>query len=300
MIFLFFCFILVKKAQKWSRQLKKHVISTSGSTPDQSWDRVRSGQSYLYKTQGMDSEVFELPESHPNDEETEYRYELVISQEEFMQIAKANKATPVIQLSYALSKAISQLNPNLTQTINANIATDMRAALGYPNTYKNTVKSMILPYRPEDREKSCQEVASLYRGYLQQQKDPDFCKKEANNMVALYEKLDYTQGFKAKQELLSFMEHIKLDTFSISYVGQFVFNENEQYIDSMHLYGSGNIGVAIHMICAAGNFFIDIKQNFKEDTYVQALLQELAELGLQNVQLTGPIAFSTPKDGLPK
>lgn len=39
---------------------KEHLINQSGSTTDDSLDKVRLGQSYLYMNQGMDSEVFEV------------------------------------------------------------------------------------------------------------------------------------------------------------------------------------------------------------------------------------------------
>lgn len=42
------------------RSDKKNMISSSGSTPDADHEKVRSGQSYLYKTAGMESEVVEI------------------------------------------------------------------------------------------------------------------------------------------------------------------------------------------------------------------------------------------------
>lgn len=42
------------------RSNKKNMISSSGSTPDADHEKIRSGQSYLYKTAGMESEVVEI------------------------------------------------------------------------------------------------------------------------------------------------------------------------------------------------------------------------------------------------
>ena len=42
------------------RSNKRHMISSSGSTPGGKHERIRSGQSYLYQTSGMESEVVEL------------------------------------------------------------------------------------------------------------------------------------------------------------------------------------------------------------------------------------------------
>lgn len=419
---------LKQTANQLGRMRKEHLINQSGSTADDSLDKVHSGQSYLYMSQGMDSEVCEVRfkervsgsdlteairyalmrfpyintrlieldgdfyivqnpvamAAHPTknlgklgslrtnehlvevtyhknsayfafhhalcdgrgvkpfietviyyycqrfyhsnaqaegirlkdtpllpndtadafwdfydyDDINDYRFEITIPQSDYMSVAKANNATPVILLSYAISQTIAKLFPDFDKPINANIATDMRAALGYENTFKNTVKSTILPYTKDDKSKTFKEIATNYRTYLNQQKDIDFCKKEANGIIGLYNKLDEAPSFEEKQKLLAFMENIHLNTYTISYIGQFILNENEQYIDSIHLYSAGTIGISINMICANGKFTIDVKQNFPEDTYVKPFLETLAELGITNTQVSDSIPFTTPKDGL--
>ena len=42
------------------RSEKKALIRSSGSTRDGGMEKIRSGQSYLYKLRGMESEVIEL------------------------------------------------------------------------------------------------------------------------------------------------------------------------------------------------------------------------------------------------
>ena len=419
---------LKQTANQLGRMRKEHLINQSGSTADDSLDKVHSGQSYLYMSQGMDSEVCEVRfkervsgsdlteairyalmrfpyintrlieldgdfyivqnpvamAAHPTknlgklgslrtnehlvevtyhknsayfafhhalcdgrgvkpfietviyyycqrfyhsnaqaegirlkdtpllpndtadafwdfydyDDINDYRFEITIPQSDYMSVAKANNATPVILLSYAISQTIAKLFPDFDKPINANIATDMRAALCYENTFKNTVKSTILPYTKDDKSKTFKEIATNYRTYLNQQKDIDFCKKEANGIIGLYNKLDEAPSFEEKQKLLAFMENIHLNTYTISYIGQFILNENEQYIDSIHLYSAGTIGISINMICASGKFTIDVKQNFPEDTYVKPFLETLAELGITNAQVSDSIPFTTPKDGL--
>ncbi|MGN1399338.1 MAG: hypothetical protein ACI4WG_05020 [Erysipelotrichaceae bacterium] len=44
----------------FERNNKKLMINSSGSTPDSSWEKIRSGQSYLYQKSGMNSEIFEI------------------------------------------------------------------------------------------------------------------------------------------------------------------------------------------------------------------------------------------------
>lgn len=63
-----------------------------------------------------------------------------------MTVCREYNATPAIMVALATSKAIADIYPDYDKPINANIATDMRRALGTENTYKNCVLSMILPY----------------------------------------------------------------------------------------------------------------------------------------------------------
>lgn len=46
--------------KSWKRGEKEVLIGKSGSTSGRGWEKVRAGQSYLYKSRGMESEVIEL------------------------------------------------------------------------------------------------------------------------------------------------------------------------------------------------------------------------------------------------
>ncbi len=52
--------IFSKIYDKLNKSNKKMMISSSGSAPGQKWEKIRSGQSYLYQTNGMESEVVEI------------------------------------------------------------------------------------------------------------------------------------------------------------------------------------------------------------------------------------------------
>lgn len=52
--------IFLKLAQLLKDSEKNMLISRSGSTAGDSFERIRSGQSYLYKLRGMESEAIEV------------------------------------------------------------------------------------------------------------------------------------------------------------------------------------------------------------------------------------------------
>lgn len=247
----------------------------------------------------LSRDAYAIPENVPVDETTNYRYEIHIPQADFMRICKENNATPVILVSLFMSKGITQLYPDYDKPINANIATDMRDALDCPNTYKNCVKSMILPYSREFSDLPLKEQATQYREMLKQQRDRDYCRREAANMLGLFKKLDSLNSFEAKQQIMAFFEGMTLNTYIISYLGRFNVGDNARYLDSIHLYNSGTTGLGINMISCGETFILDFKQNFPSDKYVKAFLKELDKYGI-SYTASEKIPFITPGDALLK
>lgn len=247
----------------------------------------------------LSRDAFAIPENVKSEEAVDHRYELTLPLDEFMAVCKGCDATPVILLSLLMSEAVSKLYPDHDKAINANIATDMREGLGVPNTYKNCVKSMVLPYDRELAELPLEEQAKRYRGLLKAQRDKDFCRREANAMLALYDKLDGLPSYEAKQKIMTFFEGMTLDTYIISYLGRMILGENRKYIDGIHLYNSGTTGLGMTVVSCGNKLVIDFKQNFPSDKYVKAFVRGLERLDL-TCTVSGVIDFATPRDALIK
>ena len=365
------------------RSEKEMLIRRSGSTQEGKNEKIRSGQSYLYKRYGMESEVMEVRfkdkitgaflnqalltamKRYPyfNTKLVEKDGDFYIVQNEQSMIARRTKKLArlghiscgyhlidIIYYGYSIyisfhhalcdgrgvmpfietliyyycdlkygrkpvpegvRLADDPLLPGETdepflqeydfdgKKMFVNIAADMRDALGVPNTFKNCVKSMNLPYSREFSEKSLTEQATEYRELLKAQRDRDFCRKEANAMIGLSNKLDTLDSYEEKQKIMTFFEGMTLNTYIISYLGAFRLGENAQYISEIHLYNSGTTGLGINMISCGENFVLDFKQNFQSDKYVRAFCEELEKLGIAYT-VSDRIPFVTPGDSIIK
>lgn len=365
------------------RSEKEMLIRRSGSTPEGKNEKIRSGQSYLYKRYGMESEVMEVRfkdkitgaflnqalltamKRYPyfNTKLVEKDGDFYIVQNEQSMIARRTKKLArlghiscgyhlidIIYYGYSIyisfhhalcdgrgvmpfietliyyycdlkygrkpvpegvRLADDPLLPGETdepflqeydfdgKKMFVNIAADMRDALGVPNTFKNCVKSMNLPYSREFSEKSLTEQATEYRELLKAQRDRDFCRKEANAMIGLSNKLDTLDSYEEKQKIMTFFEGMTLNTYIISYLGAFRLGENARYISEIHLYNSGTTGLGINMISCGENFVLDFKQNFQSDKYVRAFCEELEKLGIAYT-VSDRIPFVTPGDSIIK
>ncbi|MCD7728827.1 MAG: hypothetical protein LUI60_02805 [Clostridia bacterium] len=245
----------------------------------------------------LSRDAFCLPEDI--NAEGDYRFEIALDHDEFMVVCKRNNATPVILLSLLMNSVIGEMYPERDKVINANIATDMRSALGCENTFKNCVKTMILPYDRQFQNKPLIEQATEYRKLLNEQRDPDYCKREACAMLGLFDKLDRLNGYDEKQKIMAFFEGMSLKTYVISYLGQFILGCNQKYIDSIYLYNSGTIGLGINMVSCGNKFNIIIKQSFSNSVYAEAFCKKIKDSGI-SCNYSGAIRFETPADKIIK
>ena len=248
------------------------------------------------KVEGITRKAFILPETKLPPV-SHRRYEMRFPQQEFMALCKQYGASPIILLSVMMSRAIQKLYPDNTRTINSNFPVDIRQALGMEETFKNCVKSISLPYGTSQQSMSTAELCQHYKSLMQQQRRPDYCRKEQNMIVTLLNAVSLFHSYEKKQKLLSFLEKLKLDTYLISYIGQFNLGSNEKYVDSVHLFSNGSDGLVLNMTCSGGYFTIDFVQDFESECYINALAEEMGEMGIC-AEVSGRIEFTTPCDRL--
>ncbi len=244
-------------------------------------------------------DAYAIPENVVEEHDTDYRYEVNISSASFMKVCKANGATPVVLTSLLTSAGIAELFPDFDKPINANIAVDIRDALDLPNTFKNCVRSMPLPYRREFLAMPLSEQAKEQRALLNAQRDRDNCRRAANASLAMFDKLDALEGYTAKQGMMDFFNGMLINTYVISYLGQMVVNENAQYIDTIGFYNSGAAGMGITMLACGEKFCLNFKQSFESDRYVKAFCRQLDKYGI-DYTASEVIPFVTPKDSIIK
>ena len=245
------------------------------------------------KVEGLESGGFRLPENA--DKSSHRRYEMRFSQDDFMSVYKKYGASPIVMLTILMSRGIAKLYPDNKKPIISNFPMDARKILGCDESFKNCVKSMSLPYSEKHAKMQTSELAALYKSLLNAQKDHDYCAKEFNNIVMLLSVIGHFHSFVGRQRLLGFMENLSLDTYLISYVGQF--DVPEKYVDEVHLYSDCSSGLVMNMTCQSGNFIIDFTQDFETGKYIDALKAEFAAENIP-VNASDEIIFSTPRDDI--
>ncbi|MBQ8288405.1 MAG: hypothetical protein IJX76_06505 [Clostridia bacterium] len=244
-------------------------------------------------------DAYAIPENVIEEHETDYRYDVQVSAADFMRVCKENRATPAILTSLLVSEGIARLYPDFDKLINANVAVDIRDALDLPNTFKNCVRSMPLPFSREFLSLSLTERAERQRALLNAQRDRDNLRRAANASLGMFDKLDALPDYQSKQGMMGFFNGMLLNTYFISYLGKMVVNENARYIDTVGFYNSGAAGLGVNILSCGDKFCFNFKQSFESDQYVKAFLAGLDRLGVP-YRASDAIPFLTPNDAIIK
>ena len=269
---------------------------TEAETAEPCGEKYSVDKSALGKVEGVSRKGFTLPETE-GEKALHRRYEFRFSQEEFMELCRQNGASPVVMLSVMMSRAIRGLYPDSGEVINSNFPVDARAALDVEGTYKNCVKSISLPYGEAEQQMSTKELCSRYKSLMNQQRTPERCRDEFNKIIMLLNAVSHLHSFSKKRMIMRFLDDLRLDTYLISYIGQFRLNGNERYVDSIHLYSDCSDGLVMNMTCQCGYFCIDLVQDFEGDKYAEALAEQFAEAGI-GLTVSDKKVFRTPCDQL--
>lgn len=237
---------------------------------------------------------YALPEN-ANEVSNYYRYEININRDKFMAYAKENNATPAILVALLASKVVKKLHPGVDKPIVCNMASDMRKKLGLENTHKDCVSSLYMPYTEAMEKLSLKEQSTMYRNIIKQQRNPDVVRSAANMQIGLSDKLDTLETLTEKKQMLSFFNDMCINTFVISYAGQFKLGECEKYVDSIHLYGGGSKGLILNMLSVGDYITVDLLQSFESEKFVSEFMLSLKEIGLE-YNSSQRIDFTTTRD----
>lgn len=245
------------------------------------------------KIEGLVSKGYKLPETKKK--EAHRRYEIRFSQKEYMDACKKIGASPITFLSILMSRGIKEVSPDCDKPIVSNFPMDARHILGCDATFKNCVKSMTLPYGEGEEILSDSELAGRYKELLDAQKNYDHCAKEFNNIHMLLSVIGHFHSFAGRQKLLGFMENLELDTYLISYIGQF--DLPRSLVEEVHLYSNCSSGLVLNMTCQSDLFIVDLTQDFETQKYINALRSQFEKAGIA-INISDEIVFETPFDEL--
>lgn len=224
-----------------------------------------------------------------------WRYELTFDVNEVMKICKKNNCTPAILMTILMQKGVKKLNPFAKEQILCSMSSDWRDAIELPNTFRNCVTSIYLPYGVNEEKMEINEIGSRFRELIAKQKETDSARCSAYTMKYMSDMLDSLGSYEKKVETVSSFISRPINSFICSYTGKANMGDAEKYIESIHVYSSGTKGISLQMMSVADTFTVDFLQNFEDRKYVDAFLEEASKLNLK-AECSESIKYRTPKD----
>lgn len=247
------------------------------------------------KKLNLSRDGYEIPEIDMKiKDEFNFRYEIKIKEEDLIKCFKENNASPAVGIALLMSKAIKNVNKDANKDIICNMASNMRHEIKCDNTFKNCVRSLILPYSKEMEDKTFKENATKYREIIKLQREENEVKAAFNSQVSLVEKLDEFNSFESKKGMMTFFENIKLNTFILSYLGKIDIGEYNKYIEEYHLYSSGTKGITLNMVASEKYITVDLLQSFNDDAYIIKFIEELDTLNIK-YEAISKVKYKTPR-----
>lgn len=240
-----------------------------------------------------DGEEYILPEVREVAQRPKISYlnQIEIEHDSFIRYTKSIGATPAIAMSLIFSKAIEANAKEKDKEIICNLVVDLRNGIDLTHTHRNCVSTIKLGFNSS---KVMKELAGEYRNKILEFKPKDNLQLEIQKIIGLSNGLDKLSSYSEKQKVISFLDTLHSDTYSLSYIGQLDMGEYEQYIQEIHTYSSGTPGLSIEMFAVKKAFFLDIMQSFGNDCYVNSFIEELGKADI-SIKVTKHMQrFNTP------
>ena len=211
--------------------------------------------------------------------EMEY-YPIIIPKRELMKYARENDGSPNSIISSVLFKMISRTNPD-EEKFMAKIACNYRADVGCPETYRDLVRLMYIPYSRNMKDWPIEKLSTITRSRMYAQMQPEISWAELRNLYAFRRGIDEQPDLERKIDYA--VQHSPKTngyrtSYVISYVGQVDWGGLAPYIKGVFSVTMGHIMLEINV--TNDDFCISFQTIRKDDKYVKEFVEVLDEEGV--------------------
>ena len=222
--------------------------------------------------------------------------DVIIPEKELLKFTSANDASPGTFIAVLAARAVDKLNPEREKDIVGSYIINGRPMLGQSVTHHNCVCTTIMNFSEKLRDMPIDRQCTVYRGMTFVQSDADNVYKTMTFSSSRNKMVMKTRGIEDKRAAFSQM----LDgggaffTYMVSYVGQWKHKDIAAHIREFWTHVPAANGFLTEIAAVNGNIFLSIQQNFEEDIYYRALLQQLEDNGIpytEKATLTNDIAY---------
>ena len=207
-------------------------------------------------------------------------YPITIPKRELMQYARENDGSPNSIISALLFKMITKVFPEETKFA-AKIACNYRADVGCPETYRDMVRQLYVPYDIRMKDWPIEKLSTVTRSRMYIQMQPEVSWNECRMVNSFREAIDAQPDLDSKVNYAvehSPTTHGTPSTYFISYVGKVEWGGLAPFIQGVFTLTLGHIMIEINATEDA--FCLSFQTVRKDRKYLDVFLKTLEEEGI--------------------
>lgn len=211
------------------------------------------------------------------------RHRIRIPEQEFMRYSRNQEGSPASVLALFLARTIDGLHPGSELPIICGMAMNIRNVLGKPLSHHSLVSQLFLEYKDSIRHMDIRQQVTCFRGMVMVQSQEENILVSVRNNIRLFGRMAQCPDIQAKRTMMqqAVSANLGVDTFKVSYVGKSGLGAAEPYVKSIYsdidLNGSG---IMMEVNATNGWFTVSFLQEWPEDVYVKAFLEQLESQGI--------------------
>ena len=207
-----------------------------------------------------------------------------IDEQQMMKYVSGEDTSPATLVSLLVARAIARLHSDKTEAVPVTaLAINQRPALGAPLASPSLASALRLPLNAEMRDMPLDMQQTIFRGMV-------ILQSNADNVVNTFwqsrdrmDRLDQIPTVNGRHQAMqgAYEQATSAISFVVSYVGKARFGAAERYVTHFYTEVWTPYALTIEMSAAGGKFCISWMQRFSADAYLNALFDEMQQLGLE-------------------
>lgn len=219
-----------------------------------------------------------------------------VDEQQMMKYVSSEDTSPATLVSLLVARAIARLHNNTEAVPVAALAINQRPALGMPLASPSLASAVRLSLLSEMKDMPVDRQQTIFRGMVVLQSNADNVATGFWQTKGMMDQLDQIPTVKGRYHAMqgTYDRALSSGSFVVSYVGKARFGATERYVTHFCTEVWTPYALTIEMSAVGGKFCISWMHRFSTDIYLNALFDEIRQLGLEaTVSWRRPLLVAT-------
>lgn len=206
-----------------------------------------------------------------------------VPEDAFVGLSKQQDGSPATMTALLMARAVREVLGQTEKPIVCGLAIDLRPVLGKKRTHHSMASQLYLEYKKEMEEMSLTRQATIFRGMVILQSQPENGLVSIRNNIRFIKMLEKLPAFAARKAYMEavIQRSMSASTFKVSYGGSHSMGPADPYVEAVYpfvdIHGAGAM---LEVSSLNGQFYINFMQESEDERYLQAFLRQMKAAGI--------------------